>query len=104
MATHQTAHRHDTKRDELAATGGACPACGGTARAWDEDDVAAFLGVSRRRVLELVGEDLSFPRPRHLGRARRWAPDAVPTWVAAAGDTGPDGRRRVGRRGTSRRV
>jgi predicted DNA-binding transcriptional regulator AlpA len=65
--------------------------------AWSTGDVAEALGCSKRKVMELVGQD-GFPHPRRLGaRTFRWAPEAITEWLATAGEVRP--RRAVAPRG-----
>ena len=57
--------------------------------AWSPQDVAEYLGCSRRKVMELIGQD-GFPCPRRLGaRTYRWAPEVIVEWLAAAVDRRP---------------
>ena len=67
------------------------------ASAWGIQQVARYLDVSERHVLNLRRTDPTFPTPRMVGRRPRWSPSAVPTWVAGD-DTSPaerTGRNRV---------
>lgn len=77
-----------------------------TTRAWNEDDVCAYLGIGRRRLREVIGDDPTFPRPRCLGSrlGRRWPPDAVPAWVAAPSTDDDHTARRPARRGSGQRI
>jgi len=53
-------------------------------RAWSPDDVATYLGISRRHLDDIRAEDDTFPAPRRLGRLPRWTPDVIRAWVDAA--------------------
>jgi excisionase family DNA binding protein len=54
--------------------------------AWSQHQVAKYLGLTVRRVRDLVGTD-GFPAPRVLGpRTLRWSANAVRAWLAE-GDT-----------------
>jgi predicted DNA-binding transcriptional regulator AlpA len=57
--------------------------------AWSTADVASALGISKRKVMELVGQD-GFPHPRKLGaRTFRWSPEAITLWLSSAKDDRP---------------
>lgn len=56
------------------------------ARAWSPDDVATYLGISRRHLDDIRGEDTTFPAPRMLGRLPRWNPEVVIAWVTLAAE------------------
>ena len=96
----------DTPTDTSADTSSDTVAGPPTTRAWTEDDVCAYLGIGRRRLREVIGDDPTFPRPRCLGSrlGRRWAPDAVPAWVAAPSTDDDHTARRPARRGSGQRI
>jgi predicted DNA-binding transcriptional regulator AlpA len=54
-------------------------------------EVAEVIGVSRRRVSQLVGERSDFPRPYAIAgpgqQVRLWRPEDVERWAATADRT-----------------
>lgn len=109
-ATSARADRRDTtaRAADLAADRGLYAVAGDapTERAWSDEDVCAYLGITARKLGELVGAP-GFPEPRRLGgrrQGRRWAPDAIANWIAD-----PERRRleregRLGAKGTAARI
>ncbi len=73
----------------IAIQQGAAPATPAIPLAWSTAEVAAALGISKRKVMELVGQD-GFPHPRRLGaRTFRWSPEAIVEWLSSATDDRP---------------
>lgn len=76
-----------------------------THRAWTDADVCAYLNISVRQLAAQLDEP-GFPEPQRLaGRAgRRWAPDAIPNWVASPERERLNRSERVGKRGVDVRL
>lgn len=53
--------------------------------ALSREEVAAYLGVSTRTVINLQEKDPTFPAPRYVGRLPRWCPHRIQEWVAEGG-------------------
>lgn len=69
-------------------------------RLWTPDDVAAYLQVDRRRLMEHYAPDPGFPKPVKLPSAggrgtKRWEPSVIKAW--ALGQSGTHQKRGRGR-------
>ena len=77
------------QQQNTAIQQGAAPVTPAIKVAWSTADVAEALGCSKRKVMELVGQD-GFPHPRRLGaRTFRWSPEAIVEWLSSATDDRP---------------
>lgn len=74
-------------------------------RAWTDADVCEYLDISARQLAAQLNEP-GFPEPQRLaGRAgRRWAPDAIPNWVAGPEREQLGRSARIGKRGVDARL